>query len=159
MVVGISGPACSRVAFPHPRRASTPWLGSLFSANLRSFAEQRERNVSTVTKPSVASAEPVNSSQSERESASRLAQQLSPQERHVLVRAGSPRWLGLPFPWQPCSGPQEAIATALASPAVGLLEPMRDYLGAYELTHLGEVVAGVWLLHTVRSRYAAGEPW
>ncbi len=115
--------------------------------------------MSTVTNRSVALAEPVTSGQPELECAWRIAQRLSPQERHVLLRAGSPRWLGLPAPWQPCPGPQEAIAMALASPAAGLLEPMCNYLGAYELTYLGEVVAGVWLLHTVRSRYAAGEPW
>src|SRR5260221_8624026 len=84
--------------FLHPRWSLTPWSGSLLSANLWTFAEQRERNVSTVTKPSVASAEPVNSSQSERESALRLAHPLSPPDRPVVVRAGSSRSLGLPVP-------------------------------------------------------------
>jgi len=114
--------------------------------------------VSTVTKLHAVSV-PVDVVQSARERVLQLAQLLSPQERHALVRAGSPRWMGLPVPWQPCAGPQEATALALASPASGLLEPVPDYLGAYQLTHLGELVAGVWLLHTVRARETRGEPW
>src|SRR5260221_11971710 len=87
--------------FLHPRWSLTPWSGSLLSANLWTFAEQRERNVSTVTKPSVASAEPVNSSQSERESALRLAQQLFPQGRRLVVAAGLHPCVGLPGPLLP----------------------------------------------------------
>ncbi len=94
----------------------------------------------------------------ELERVTHIARRLSPQERHALVRAGSPRWLGLPVPWQPCSGPQEAVAEALASPMHSLLEPLPGYLGAYQLTHLGEVVAGVWLLHTVRAGSSEGAP-
>lgn len=119
--------------------------------------------MSTVMYDSAASAAadvipPESTKSCERESLLHLAKRLSPQERHVLVRAGSPRWLGLPVPWQPCNGPQEATALALASPLLGLLEPVPGYLGAYQLTHLGEMVAGVWLLHSVRSRTTHGQP-
>src|SRR5260221_6507167 len=117
-------------------------LGSSSSASWLSLAERlRECNVSTVTKQTGPCVD------TELERATHIAQGLSPQERHALVRAGSPRWLRLPVPWQPCSGPQEAVAVALASPTYSLLEPLPGYLGAYQLTHLGEVVAGVWLLH------------
>jgi hypothetical protein len=97
--------------------------------------------------------------QMQRQHLLQIAQRLTPQERHALVRAGSPRWLGLPAPWQPCPGPQEATAIALASSLCSLLEPAPGYLGAYQLTHLGEAVAGIWLLHSVQARNTHGEPW
>lgn len=74
-----------------------------------------------------------------------IAQSLSSFERAVLAKAGEPRWFRLPHPWQPAPGRQTVIAHHLATPLVGLLCAVPEYLGAYTLTPLGEQVAG-WLL-------------
>jgi hypothetical protein len=63
----------------------------------------------------------------------RLAVQLTPMQRHLVVRAGLPRWLELPRPFRPHPGRQLAAARALASVEYRLL------------TLLGELVAGIWL--------------
>ena len=75
-----------------------------------------------------------------------IAQSLSIFERAVLAKAGEPRWFRLPHPWQPAPGRQEALAHHLATPLVGLLCAVPEYLGAYTLTPLGEQVAGWFLL-------------
>ena len=75
----------------------------------------------------------------------RLAVRLTPMQRHLVVRAGLARWLDLPVPWQPCPGRQKAAACALASAEYGLVEPVPEFLGAFQLTQLGEFVAGIWL--------------
>jgi hypothetical protein len=75
----------------------------------------------------------------------RLAVQLTPMQRHLVARAGLPRWLDLPLPFTPHPGRQRAAARALASREYGLLEPTRADPLAYQLTVLGEVVAGMWL--------------
>jgi hypothetical protein len=59
------------------------------------------------------------------------------------------RWFQLPAPWQPAPGRQEAVAKALSSTEYGVLEPLPDYAGAYRLTPLGELVAGVWVLSAI----------
>ena len=79
----------------------------------------------------------------------RLAAQVTPLQRHLLVRAGLPRWLRLPAPWQPCPGRQLAVVRALTRPDYGLLEPVPAHEGAYQLTPLGELVAGIWLRDAV----------
>jgi hypothetical protein len=76
----------------------------------------------------------------------RLATQLTPLQRQLVARAGMARWLKLPAPWQPSGGRQTAAAKALSSAEFRVLEPVPDYLGAYRLTPLGELVAGVWML-------------
>jgi hypothetical protein len=78
-----------------------------------------------------------------------LARQLTPMQRHLLVRAGLPHWLNLPVPWQPLPGRQVAAAQALVSAEFGLLEPLPTFQGAYQLTPLGELVAGIWLRDAV----------
>jgi hypothetical protein len=75
-----------------------------------------------------------------------VARRLTPLQRQLLVRAGMPRWLRLPHPWQPAPGRQAAAAEALCSSEWSILEPVGAYLGAYHLTTLGEQVAGIWLL-------------
>jgi hypothetical protein len=75
----------------------------------------------------------------------RLAVQLTPMQRHLVARAGLPRWLDLPLPFAPHPGRQLAAARALASREYGLIEPTLTDPLAYQLTVLGEVVAGIWL--------------
>lgn len=75
-----------------------------------------------------------------------LAQQVTPLQRQLLVRTGMARWLRLPHPFQPAPGRQTAAVRALCSPEFGLLAPLSTYVGAYQLTPLGELVAGIWLL-------------
>ncbi len=75
----------------------------------------------------------------------RLAVQLTPMQRHLVARAGLPRWLDLPLPFSPHPGRQLAAARALASQEYGLLEPTLADPLSYQLTILGEVVAGIWL--------------
>ena len=76
----------------------------------------------------------------------RLVSQLTPLQRHLLARAGLPRWLQLPVPWEPHPGRQLAAAHALATSEYGLLEFVPTFLGAYRLTPRGELVAGICLL-------------
>src|SRR5262249_24883754 len=73
----------------------------------------------------------------------RLARQLTPLQRHLVVRVGLLRWLQLPSPWQPLPGRQAVMARALNSADYALLAPVPTYLGGYELTALGELVAGI----------------
>jgi hypothetical protein len=79
----------------------------------------------------------------------RLATQLTPLQRHLVARAGVSRWFRLAAPWQPAPGRQEAVAKALSSAEYRVLEPVPEYLGAYRLTPLGELVAGVWMLAAI----------
>jgi hypothetical protein len=81
--------------------------------------------------------------------ARRLARQLTPAQRHLIVRAGLPRWLQLATPWHSAPGREGAAALTLASRAFGLLEPMPHDRGAYQLTQLGELVAGIALLNVL----------
>ena len=76
----------------------------------------------------------------------RLARQLTPTQWHLLVRAGLPRWLQLPAPWHPAPGREAADTRELASRAFGVLEPLPRDRGAYQLTTLGELLAGMALL-------------
>jgi hypothetical protein len=76
----------------------------------------------------------------------RLATQLTPMQRSIVARAGTTRWFDLPTPWQPWPGRQEAVAQALCTAEYRLLESAPNFLGAYRLTDLGELVAGVWML-------------
>jgi len=75
----------------------------------------------------------------------RLAVQLTPMQRQLLIRAGLPRWLELPWPFRPHPGRQLVAARALASEEYGLLEPLPAPPLTYQLTVLGELVAGIWL--------------
>ena len=75
----------------------------------------------------------------------RLAVQLTPMQRQLLVRAGMPRWLELPWPFRPHPGRQLIAARVLASEEYGLLEPLPEAPLTYQLTMLGELVAGIWL--------------
>jgi hypothetical protein len=83
----------------------------------------------------------------------RLATSLTPIQRHLLVRAGTPRWLRLPAPWQPNPGRQLAVVRVLAMPDYAVLEPVATYDGAYQLTRLGELVAGIWLRDAIVGEY------
>jgi hypothetical protein len=74
-----------------------------------------------------------------------LALQLTPLQRHLVVQAGLPRWLQLPQPYQPPLGRPLSAARALASAEFGVLEPIPVQADAYQLTPLGELVAGIWL--------------
>jgi hypothetical protein len=42
----------------------------------------------------------------------RLAVQLTPMQRHLVVRAGLPCWLALPTPWQPWRSARSARGAA-----------------------------------------------
>src|SRR5262245_14615567 len=75
----------------------------------------------------------------------RLAVQLTPMQRQLLVRAGMPSWLELPWPFRPHPGRQLIAARVLASDEYGLLEPLPETPLTYQLTLLGELVAGIWL--------------
>ena len=75
----------------------------------------------------------------------RLAIQLTPLQRHVVVQARLPRWLQLPHPYHPPLGRPLSAARALACAEFGVLEPDRVHVDAYQLTPLGELVAGIWL--------------
>jgi hypothetical protein len=75
----------------------------------------------------------------------RLAVQLTPFQRSLVARAGLPRWLELPQPFTPHPGRQRIAAYAFAAPEYGLLEPVRGMPLAFQLTPLGELVAGLWL--------------
>jgi len=79
----------------------------------------------------------------------RLATQLTPFQRQLVARAGMARWFQLPGSWQPAAGRQVAAAKALSSAEFRLLEPVLACHGAYRLTTLGELVAGVWLLSAI----------
>jgi hypothetical protein len=92
---------------------------------------------------------PAQALASEHREALRLATQLTPLQRQLVARAGMARWFQLPTPWQPSAGRQEAAAKALNSAEYRVLEPVPDYLGAYRLTSLGELVAGVWVLSAI----------
>src|SRR5260370_34816320 len=78
--------------------------------------------------------------------AHRLARQLTRAQRHLIVRAGLPRWMRLATPWHPAPGREAAAARALASHACSILEPLPRDRGAYQLTQLVELVAGIALL-------------
>jgi hypothetical protein len=80
-----------------------------------------------------------------RAQALRLAVQLTPMQRHLMVQAGLPRWLQLPRPYRPALGRPLSAARALASPELGVLELVPAQADAYQLTPLGELVAGIWL--------------
>jgi hypothetical protein len=75
----------------------------------------------------------------------RLALQLTPFQRSLVARAGLPRWLELPQPFTPHPGRQRLAAQALAAPEYGLLESVPNAPLAFQLTPLGELVAGLWL--------------
>ncbi len=75
----------------------------------------------------------------------RLAVQLTPFQRSLVARAGLSRWLELPLPFKPHPGRQLVAARALAATEYGLLEPVPGAPLSYQLTLLGEVVAGLWL--------------
>ncbi len=79
----------------------------------------------------------------------RLAVQLTPMQRHLVVRAGLPRWLELPLPFRPHPGRQLAAARALASSEYRLLEQLPEAPVSYQLSLLGELVAGIWLTATL----------
>lgn len=79
----------------------------------------------------------------------RLATQLTPFQRQVVARAGMARWFHLQGPWKPVAGRHAAAAKALSSAEFRLLEPVPACQGAYRLTTLGELVAGVWLLSAI----------
>jgi hypothetical protein len=79
----------------------------------------------------------------------RLARQLTPAQRHLLVRAGLPRWMRISTPWHPAPGRETAEARALASRAFGILEPLPHDRGAYRLTQLGELVASIASLNVL----------
>lgn len=79
----------------------------------------------------------------------RLATQLPPFQRQVVARAGMARWFQLPGPWQPSAGRQAAAAKALSGAEFRLLELVPACHGAYRLTTLGELVAGIWLLAAI----------
>jgi hypothetical protein len=66
-------------------------------------------------------------------------------QRQLVARTGLPRWLNLPLPFSPHPGRQLVAARALASAEYGLLEPVPGMPLAYQLTLLGELVAGLWL--------------
>jgi hypothetical protein len=89
----------------------------------------------------------------------RLATQLTPIQRHVLALAGLPRWMALAHPWSPPSGRLRAVARALSAPEYGLLVARQapDPVSAVELTHLGELVGGMWLLAALASALAAAD--
>jgi hypothetical protein len=89
---------------------------------------------------------PPTAQESEHVRAVRLAAQLTPIQRQVLVQAGLPTWLALPHPWRPGPGRMRAVARALTLPEYGLLTPQHGPDAAVALTHLGELVAGIWLL-------------
>ncbi len=78
----------------------------------------------------------------------RLARQLSPTQRHLIVRAGLPRWMRLATPWHPAPGREAADARELAA-RTGMLEALPRDRGAYQLTPLGELVAGIALLNVL----------
>ena len=80
-----------------------------------------------------------------RAQALRLAIQLTPMQRHLVVQVGIPRWLRLPRPYRPPLGRSLSAALALASPEFGVLEPIPMQTDAYQLTLIGELVAGIWL--------------
>ncbi len=77
--------------------------------------------------------------------ARRLAIQLTPMQRHLVVQVGLPRWLHLSRPYHPPLGRSLSAALALASPEFGVLEPVPAEVDAYQLTLVGELVAGIWL--------------
>ena len=78
----------------------------------------------------------------------RLARQLTPAQRHLIVRAGLPRWMRLATPWHPMPGREAAEARELAA-RTGMLEPLPRDRGAYQLTPLGELVAGIALMNVL----------
>jgi hypothetical protein len=55
----------------------------------------------------------------------------------------------LATPWHPAPGREAAAARELASHAFGILEPLPHDRGAYQLTQLGELVAGIALLNVL----------
>jgi hypothetical protein len=75
----------------------------------------------------------------------RLAMQLTPLQRHLVVQTGLPRWLHLSQPYQPPLGRPLSAARALASAEFGVLASVPLQPDAYQLTPLGELVAGIWL--------------
>ena len=79
----------------------------------------------------------------------RLVRLLTTVQRHLIVRAGLPRWPQLATPWRPASHREAADARELASRAFGILEALPSDPGAYQLTPLGERVAGSALLNVL----------
>jgi hypothetical protein len=55
----------------------------------------------------------------------------------------------LATPWHPEPGREAAAARGLAARPFGILEPLPRDRGAYQLTHLGELVAGIALLNVL----------
>jgi hypothetical protein len=101
---------------------------------------------------------PSPAQESEQARALRLAARLTPIQRQVLAEAGLPGWLGLPQPWHPAAGRLRAVARALALPEYGLVTVVkRGGEGAYGLTPLGELVAGIWLLGAITGAGRLGE--
>ncbi|MBA3826299.1 MAG: hypothetical protein H0X24_20660 [Ktedonobacterales bacterium] len=84
-----------------------------------------------------------------------LAARLSAYQRMLLGKAGMPRWFALAYPWEPAPGRQAHEAARLATPAQGLLTSSPTYLGAYELTPLGERVAAVFLVNLCQDQQRA----
>ncbi len=79
----------------------------------------------------------------------RLVRELTPIQRHLLVRAGLPRWMRLATPWHPTSRREAAEARRLASRPFAILEPLPRERGAYQLTPLGELVAGLAIINVL----------
>ncbi|MBA2677334.1 MAG: hypothetical protein H0U76_02890 [Ktedonobacteraceae bacterium] len=84
-----------------------------------------------------------------------LAARLSAYQRMLLGKAGMPRWFALAYPWEPAPGRQTHEAQRLAAPSLGLLATSPTFLGAYELTLLGEQVAAVFLMNLCQDQQRA----
>jgi hypothetical protein len=102
---------------------------------------------------------PPSPQETEQARALRLAAQLTPIQRHVLALAGLPRWMALAHPWCPPPGRLHAVARALSTPEYGLLAARQgpEPAAAVELTHRGELVAGMWLLAALASAMTAAD--
>ncbi len=77
-----------------------------------------------------------------------IGRRLTPYQRLILAQAGEARWFDLPRPWSPQPGRQALMAEVLVS-TFGLLEAVPGHAGAYQLTTLGERVAGWYLLEAM----------
>jgi hypothetical protein len=75
-----------------------------------------------------------------------LAQKLSPYQRLMLVYTIAPRWVGLPFSWEPRTAQEAIAAEGLASSSWGLLERVPGGERSYRVTPLGELVLRVGLV-------------
>jgi hypothetical protein len=102
---------------------------------------------------------PPQTQETERARAIRLAAQLTPIQRHVLALAGLPGWMRLAHPWYPPAGRLRAVARALSAPEYDLLAARHASASdtAVDLTHLGELVAGMWLLAALAGAIAPAD--